>query len=348
MASSCSYCHKRAQMSREHYLPRCLGSFGNYEPLKDKICEECNSKISVLDEQFCRCGPEAFFRIYLDIGGRKDYEKSLAFYRGSAGGKRIEMKTKHPILDCDIYCEVIPGTEKTEPARQIILEDQDGKFHSILISDNMKEPDDLRKELRSRGIRKVKFVECWGSVNKQNLMEKLCSVFGGKINWSSTTPYQDTRKQLHVTTISVTDKYFRAVAKIAFHYFLKQFPHFTGFEDELADIKEFIMKGGDQDRWVQQLRGSFVEQLRNGMTTENYCHLLGIEKNQNEIRCRLQFFVGPTGVFYYYEVFVGRNPEKIIYPERIGHQFVYFNEPDQEGYIGRMDSMHSIMHIVLP
>jgi hypothetical protein len=337
-------------MSREHYLPRCLGSFRNYDPLKDKICEECNSKkIGVLDEQFCRCGPEAFFRFYLDNGGKMVDRKPSAFYRGSASGKQIEMKTKHPTLNCDIYCEIIPGTKKTVPASQIIIEDRDGKFHSILISDNVKEVGDLKKELRSKGIGQIKFIECWTSESEseKNLMNKLCSAFGIKIDWSSTPPYQDRKNQPHITTVSVTDRHSRAIAKIGFHYLLKQFPHFTGFEDEFADIKKFIIMGGDQDRWVQQLKGSFVGQLQNGMTTEKYCHLLGIEKNQNEIRCFLQFFVGPTGVHHYYEVVLGSNPEKIIHPDRIGHQFVYFNEPDQEGYSGRMDPMHSIKHIML-
>jgi len=96
-------------MSREHYLPACLGNFRNYEPLRDKVCRGCNAKLSLLDEQFCRCGPEGFLRYYLGLRGRKQHKKPSPFYRGSAGGRWIEIKARHPTKDFDIYCEVEPS-----------------------------------------------------------------------------------------------------------------------------------------------------------------------------------------------------------------------------------------------
>ena len=349
MTGTCIYCHKNGQMSREHYLPACFGSFKNFEPLYGKLCGECNRKIGGLEEQFCRCGPEAFYRIYLGIKGRKHHEKPSPFYRRSAGGHRIEMKAKHPTRDLEIYCEMIPKTGETVPARQIIVKDQNEKLHAILITDSIQESQDLKKELDYRSIREVQFVESWCDVKEQDLMKKLCSIFKEKIDWDNTAPYHDKRKQLHVATITVNDRYFRTIAKISFHYLLKQFPNFTGFEDEFTGIKDFIMKGDDQEQWVQQVRGSFVGDLKSDKTTtKDYCHLVSIEKNQRKIYSRLQFFVGPKGIPPYYHVFIGNNPEKIIYPQMIGHQFVYFDKPDQGGYIGRMDPMHSITHIVLP
>lgn len=350
MTGTCIYCRKHGQLSREHYLPACLGSFRNFEPLYEKLCGECNGKIGRLEEQFCRCGPEAFFRIHIGIGGRKHHEKPSPFYRGSAGGHRIEVKVRHPTREVDIYCEMVPETEDTVPARQIIVQDQDrnGKLHAILITDNIKDPQDLEKELEDRGLSKVRFVESWCDPNEQDLMKKVCSIFKEEINWDNTVPYHDRRRQLHVATITVNERYFRTIAKIAFHYLLKQFPHFTGFEDEFAGIKDFIMNGGDQDRWIRQFRGPFVEDLKNGQTTKSYCHLLSLEKNQHKIYSRLQFFVGPKGIPPYYGVLIGNVPGIIDYPLMAGHQFVYFDKPDQEGYIGRMDPMRTISHIVLP
>ena len=43
-----------------------------------------------------------------------------------------------------------------------------------------------------------------------------------------------------------------------------------------------------------------------------------------------------------------KNPEKIIYPQSIGHQFVYSEEYKNEGYDGRMDPIRAISHLVLP
>jgi hypothetical protein len=61
--TKCIYCSKEKANSKEHYLPACLGSFRNFEQLSGKLCSSCNGRISKLEEQFCRCGPETFFRI---------------------------------------------------------------------------------------------------------------------------------------------------------------------------------------------------------------------------------------------------------------------------------------------
>ena len=344
----CIYCGTPGQMSREHFLPVCLGNFRNCEPLTDKLCKACNERISVLEEQFCRCGPEAFYRIYLGIEGRKYHKRPSPFYRGSAGGKRIEIKSKHPTLDLDIYCELEPGTDKTVPARQIIVQDRHGKFHPILIDEYIKEPDDLKNELEKRGLADARFVECWSKDTDEDLLKRFCSIFKEEVNWSDTVPYDDTEKQIHVATISVTSSHFRSIAKIAFHYFLKNFSHFSGFEEEFRGIKDLIINCNDVDKWVRQVQGFFVEDLKHSMTTSNYCHLLGVDKNPHKISTKVQFFVGPKGTYHYYEVLIGRNPETIYYPQSIGHQFVYFDKPDQDGFVGRMDPLRTIRRELLP
>src|SRR5689334_16868560 len=64
----CIYCGDEKELSREHYLPECLGRFENYETLDDRICTECNHKLGQLvDEQFCRGGQVGYFRTFLGI-----------------------------------------------------------------------------------------------------------------------------------------------------------------------------------------------------------------------------------------------------------------------------------------
>ena len=138
-----------------------------------------------------------------------------------------------------------------------------------------------------------------------------------------------TGKARFVATFTVNDRYFRAVAKIAFHYFLKHFRQFTGLEQEFEGIKEFIMKGGDSDRFVRQVPGSFVCGLGHRVTTDKWGHIVAVDKTEKNIRAMLHFFVGPgIAPDRYYEVRIGENPERIIYPQGIGHQFVYFDRTD--------------------
>jgi hypothetical protein len=334
-------------MSREHIIPACLGFFRNSEPLNDKICGNCNNKFSLLDEQFCRCGPEAFLRAFLSLKGRKYHTKYSPFYRGSAGGKRIEIKSKHPTRNHQIYGEIDSG--EFVPARQIIVQSKDGEYHPILVDENMKSPKELKRNLDKKGIKDPKFIECWSyDENDQKLLNRLCVIFNEKINWSDTLPYENTEKQLMVATVTVTNRYFRAIAKIAFHYLLKNFSSFSGFEKEFDNIKNFIINGGDEKPWVRQKKGFVVNDLKPGLTTNRYGHLFVVEKMSDHIIGKLQFFVGPQGLKSYYEIYLGKNPEKIIFPEGIGHQFVYFDKPDDGGFWGRMDQLISGSRIILP
>lgn len=338
--SKCIYCGQAEADSPEHYMPACMGAFRNYECLLDKVCRDCNNHIGrQLEEQFCRCGPEAYIRIIKGIKGRSGQKKPSPFYRGSAGGKRITVETKHPLSDYIVLCEIAEeGEEPTFcPARQIIVADEKGQCHNILITEQIREPEDLIKELEARKLTGRKFIECWtkGPEDKQ-LFERLCEGFNVKINWFEDgldVPKERSRFRIIFT---VNDRYFRAIAKIGFHYFLKQSPQFTGLEEEFRGIKNFIMHGGDQDKWVKEGK-QFVLNFAQGLTTDKYIHIIAIDKSYRHIIARLQFFVGPNYVPPPYEVFIGDNPGRIYYREHVGHQFVYFAERDKEGYWGIME-----------
>lgn len=346
----CIYCNENEATSGEHYLPACLGNFQNYEQLYDRLCGKCNRTIGLLDEQFCRCGPEAFFRIILGIKGRKYHKKVNPIYRGSAGGKRIVVESKHPKLDCTMFCEIDEGGNNVFPARQLIVIDSNDIYHSILITENMKDPTDLEKELNNKGILNSKVVECWTSPEEEAWVDRLCKGLDFRVNWDDAIEYQKVENTIISATFTVSDNYFRAISKIAFHYFLKYFNQFSGNEKQFDGIKQYIKFGGNSDNWVRQVEGSFVVGLKPGFTTtDSYCHIIAVDKNAKTIRAMLNFFIGPKGVPpQYYEVFIGENPERIIFPQGVGHQFVYYDEVDKNGYCGRMDPLVNIRKSLMP
>ena len=340
--SNCIYCDEREATSGEHYMPRCMGKFRNFEQLIDKLCLECNRKIGLLDEQFCRCSPEGFFRIILGIKGRKYHEQINPFYRGSAGSSPIIVETEHFTLNCKIYCEV-EGGRNAFPARQIIFLDRHGNYRSLLITEKIQNNEHLLSELKDKNLVDAEFVECWFAPGEEEWIERLCKDFDAKVDYRKAKQYGDMGERKLVATFTVNNNYFRAVAKIAFHYFLKCLTQFTGFEKEFDGIKEFIFKGGESEHWIKQIEGSFIVGLEPNISTDKYGHLLAVDKNENDIRAKIQFFVGP-GIkpHRYYEIFIGKNPERIIYNQGIGHQFVYFDETDENGYDGRMDPLRTM------
>lgn len=247
-----------------------------------------------------------------------------------------------------MYWELKVGSDTIFPARQILFEDGEGRLFPILITDELKEKDRLRDELEARGISNCEPVEIF-PVNEEDMVffGEVCQIYGVSIDSMVTQP-EVKKRQLAVATFEVTDRHFRAIAKVAFHYCLAEFPHLTGREPEFHGIKHYIIQGGDEEKWVTQVRGQIVDDFRGNMVPERYCHILALQKDYQRIIAKIQFFAGPRGVpEHYYQVFLGKNPERIWCPESRGHQLVYHNEPDPEGYWGRMDPLHTIKMIRL-
>ena len=141
-SNNCLYCPQAAD-SLEHPLPAAFGEFVGAPYLHDRVCEKCNNtRLGILDEQLARCGPEAFFRRHYGVHGRSTHDHVNPFYRGSAGGYRLEMKSRDAKLGIDVLLECDSGDYR--PARQIIFAEKSGKVHHIPISQGVT-PEELRR-----------------------------------------------------------------------------------------------------------------------------------------------------------------------------------------------------------
>jgi len=349
--SKCIYCNDREALSEEHAIPACLGMdfIKNFEVLKDKLCKECNEKIGKLEEQFCRCSPEAFFRRQIGIKGRKYHKDMNPFYRGSSGSGPMCAETKHPFLDCMLLGELKEGSKNFIPARQIIVKDSSGKYHPILIANWIQSTADFAKVLKSQGINGAIPVEFYASSEEHERVSSICKGFQNFSGFTELTPVKpESEKEVRVT-ICTTDKYFRAIAKIAFHYFLQHFNQFSGSEKEFEGIRKFIMDGGKVTDWVRTIPRSFIYQLKDPHTfPDKYVHVIAAEKNYMDIVSIMQFFVGPERKpLSYFEVTIGKNPERLHYPQKVGHQIVYFAKKDMDGFIGIMQPLISVSESLL-
>jgi hypothetical protein len=98
-------------MSEEHYLPAALGKSRGYEPLRDRVCRDCNKHIGdAVETELLRTGAIVFFRWLVGVSGR-DGLPDFPFYRRAAGMPPIHMAGRHPSFDYDLLFEVDPGTE---------------------------------------------------------------------------------------------------------------------------------------------------------------------------------------------------------------------------------------------
>lgn len=339
MKGRCIYCQLELELSREHYLPRCLGNFRGYETLDDRVCTPCNNSFKQMEEQFCRSSPEGFFRERLAIKGRKRGEKVSPFHRGSAGAPPLMMKGKFPGEDFEILWQLNSGTQNIDYMRQLVLFTEKGDTHIIVIPDDMKDPAQLREQVREAGeqlgVERFREARIFAPESEIEWMNHLLSHLqrDSEIEWSNSP---EKGRISTATTVTVTSRYFRALAKISFHYFLKQVDRFHGSEDTFADIRAFIMQGGinDVEKFVQASENQISTEVASGKRPSNYCHLLSTGINYQWLISKLQFFLGPNFLPPVYLIKIGENPSPIWHRETHSHAFVYYDNGPQGGFDG--------------
>lgn len=339
----CIYCGEEKELSREHYLPECLGRFEKYETLDDRICSGCNHRLGQLvDEQFCRGGQVGYFRTFLGIAGKKSHKVMVdLFQRGAAGASELRMKGKIPGTDEEIRLQLVKtmaadGTVGVDYMPQLIITTEDGVVHHILLG-RMTEPEELQKRMEDLKIGALKQVNVIAHEPDVERIEKLTSFLPAlkKERWE---PLPDKGVTYTTTEFEVDDRYFRAIAKIAFHYVLKHFRHFRGDEPMFDGIRNFILNGGVISDFVTWKENQIIE-IKEGMTPNTWAHLIVARADENIVICRLQFFLGPNSKPWVFTVAVAPNETKLVYDITSAHSFVYYEGGPKDGKVGVMDPM---------
>jgi hypothetical protein len=342
---SCIYCGEEKPFSSEHYLPECLAKFKGMETLDDRICRECNNQIGrEVEDQFCRAGEVGFLRYGLGIEGKKRREEVNPFRRGSSGSSPLKMKGKIPGTDEEVHLQLVKGsrdgrTVSVDYLSQLILTSESGEIHHLLLT-GITDADQLKKRIEERGIdiNKLKTVNVVATEAEQQTVEKLTAIWPSvqEAKWE-TLPMLG--KTFTNTEYEVTDKYFRAIAKIGFHYVLKHFRHFRGDEDGFAGIRDFIMNGGPIADYVTWSQKQVIAQVSAGCTPTTFSHVVLGRANQHLVWSQLQFFLGPDTVPLVYTVKLADNKPTLIYDITSGHSFVYYDGGPKDGVSGQMDNL---------
>jgi len=233
-----------------------------------------------------------------------------------------------------------PQTCPTFGVHLIVLKDPDGNFHQLIVSDDVNSSESLDKLLADKGMSEFEFQSANIDHEKKYIIEGLSIVKGKIIDWND-LPVGHHGKKKFLISVEYTDKDFRAIAKIAFHYFLQYFEHYTGNETEFEGIKDFIVQGGNLNEWVTEVPGSFIEDFKNGSPSTNiYGHFVVAEDTGDRIFVKLGFFCEPRGLQHkHFEVQIGKAPGLVKTPKTTAHQILYFEKKDDKGYIGEMKEL---------
>ncbi len=252
------------------------------------------------------------------------------------------MKGKLSEQDGEVHLQLVKGSRQgrvlgVDYIPQIILYTESGKVHHVLLT-QMEHPEDLRTRIGQLNIGKITRVSLVAPEADRERVERVSSIFPelGQSQWENLPTSGQTFTR---TEFEVTDKYFRAIAKVGFHYILKHFRHFRGDEDIFARIRNFIMNGGPIQEYVNWTDKQLIEQFKNGYCPTTFGHVILGRANEHFIWAKLQFFVGPDTLPLVYTVAIARNKPLLIYDLTSGHQFSYYEDGPKDGFAGFMDEL---------
>src|SRR5262249_22124794 len=146
------------------------------------------------------------------------------FERGSAGARRLDARAIDPKFGFEIGFEYQNGAFRQ--LRQIVFAEKSGQVHHLPIRKDMT-PQQLLSSYEALGVKSPCEMHVFFDPEEQSWVEDLI-----KVTWPSVTFGQSSLSSANceelVVNFQLTERYFRAIAKMGFHYFLTQFPHYSG------------------------------------------------------------------------------------------------------------------------
>jgi hypothetical protein len=142
-----------------------------------------------------------------------------------------------------------------------------------------------------------------------------------------------------VGTVVLTNRYFRAVAKIGFHYFLSQFQGFTGHEEMFSDIRQFILDetaGVDRaNAFIGKREHALLgEMLTPGVKPNGWrAHVLCAETRPGECLAYVQTFVTEDWPAPIYAVRLAHDAG-IVDCVAVGHAYMHIGDGSEGKFSG--------------
>jgi hypothetical protein len=289
----CIYCGHPAG-SDEHVIPSFLGEFSGFPHLKCRICGDCNNKFSKLESQLAHSGPEALMRTVVGIRGRRKHKKVNIFTEPSNGAQPIEVIFKDPSSEAQTLAQLQEGGA-AELLPTVHAVDDDGHEANILFDGTIASGQQLLDHVREKGLKGTIRLGWMVQGPDRPMVEHMVDTIATKhtlgswkhVEVPSTVPKMDV--QFHFT-----EKYYRAIAKIAFHYMLAVCPDVMGSEECFGNLRHFIQYGGSKKQYVSPRRGTLLI-VPGKKGPDHWSHMFMVQNERGRLTVSMQLFIGPTG-----------------------------------------------------
>jgi hypothetical protein len=241
------------------------------------------------------------------IEGREHHQKVNPFYRGSAGGRPIRFLCWDESFECEVLVELIGGNEARQLS-QLIVKGQSGPHHHIPLTPAMTRQSlgraivalNLTAPLSVRLIYDPS-TEQWAA----DLFRQLWPDFPLPNSTMGASRFQG-----GIIQFQTTSRYYRAIAKIGFHYFLTQFPNYSGHESFFSEIRDFIIDDATEFSPARINRFIGIHQSPLAPPASGSVgHLLCAEIREGACFAHFEPFVTPSGRLRAFLIRLGNDPK---------------------------------------
>lgn len=339
--ASCIYCGSVEDFGPkhgDHIIPIALGEFEN-DTLFKRVCRTCNSRIGQSEQHFLKCGPEGFFRDYIRIAvppsrrrkhGRARVE-SVANLRGQhqlVSQSSSDPDSAYP-ADCFVICD-----SENQVLRTIPL------FPNIRVAQ-------VRKKLAGLDLTADMLVRLsCGKELWEQFIELARALWPDRQFLSLPDTEPGTQRVSVRNKFEFDQRYFQALAKIGFHYYLVHSKRgLRGDEPEFSGIREFILNGGEPSAFVSDKPKRFhmpFRQLSNGLSLapHQWCHMLAADERKDRAVAYVGLFSGPKIVCRGVEIAIGKLSSQIeVESFAFGHFYIYHSKQPEVGFAGKVRPM---------
>jgi hypothetical protein len=343
--AKCLYCSSDGN-TREHVIPAAFGEFRDAPELQAPVCSVCNNqRLSLLDEQVARCGPEGFMREFYGVKGRPHHTRVSPFARGSAGGSRLEFSTFDREVGVEVNLEIRDGIV-TQMCELILVETGTGKAHHFPLTETTT-ADQLRTAIERRAIPKPYEARLSCHPHEQVWVEKLLQEHSPGMTFSEPKLMSHIIETPEVK-FRLGERYFRGIAKIGLHYFLTQFSIYSGHEQIFSGIRSFIYQETKKpvrrvNEFIQARHHPLLLPMLNPDARPNgwRAHVLAAEARPATFLAHIQMFLTEENPGLIYTVNLAQDPT-ITQHDAYAHFYRYFSGGRQGRFSGEAMSLPAI------
>ncbi len=337
----CIYCAAAidpARGSGDHVIPDAFGRFIGGLRFR-RLCRDCNSRVGRAEETLIRSSPEAFMRRYVEPA----LPKTGRGKRGRGGAAASGGGRPTALISRDGWTELVEPTAEdpntVNSVDQLVFRDTHG------VEDHKKLSPDMSPGAMRRIVDGVPNWTEFRLLAEDNFerYERLLADAGFQMVSKSVVRDEGLHREPGYMRFRFDPMaYYRAVAKIAFHYYLAVNARgLRGDEPEFAAIRRFIMCGDIHPAEFFEVDGPrFLTpfgKLPDGraVTNAHWLHMLGAYDQRRHVVVQVMLFIGPRHLPHSLHVRLGAIRSPILLPTPAqAHIYEYHESAGADGASG--------------